>query len=272
MEYTQGQVPMQYTQPEAIERLDHSHQTPRATQQTQHPQLGMSYCNQKQQVQSLNQYTVHSDYAQPIVHQQYTSNFPALPEQPEFQWQKVEHKKRPRDVPETQTPNVKQLKLHDCWLHPPPPQTTNKSDVLTEEGQDDGRDRPNSKLPKPPPIFIAGVQNIKPLKELLVTVSGNDFELKVLNGNQVKVLPKTVDKYRAIIHALIEKHTEFHTYQLKEDRCFRTVLRGMHYSTDVEDIKLAIEQHGHTVTNVYIKQTWTYIPVIIFRGPKTECK
>jgi len=70
---------------------------------------------------------------------------------------------------------------------------------------------------------------------LLVPVSGDDFELQVLNGNQVKVQPKSADKYRTIIKALIEKHTEFYTYQPKKERCFYAVLRGMHYSTDVED-------------------------------------
>jgi hypothetical protein len=168
-------------------------------------------------------------------HQQYTSTFPALPKSPESQWQKVEYKKRPRDIPETHTQNIKQIKLHDYWLNPPPPQTTNRFDALTEDDQDEGREKANNKSPKPPPIFVAGVHNIKPLKELLVTVSADDFELKVLNGNQVKVQPKSADKYRTIIKVLIEKHTEFHTYQPKEERCFRTVLRGMHYSTDVED-------------------------------------
>ena len=136
--------------------------------------------------------------------------------------------------------------------------------------------------PKPPPIFVAGVHNIKPLKELLVTVSGNDFKLKVLNGNQVKVQPKSADKYRTIIKALIENHTEFHTYQPKEEQCFHTVLRGMHYSTDAEDssgvcttpqmkTKSAIEHHGHTVINIYnIKQQRTNISVIILCRPKTK--
>jgi hypothetical protein len=73
---------------------------------------------------------------------------------------------------------------------------------------------------------------------LLVTVSGDEFKTKVLNGNQVKVQPKSADKYRAIIHALKEEHTEFHTYQLKEDKCFRTVLMGIYYATGVEDINL----------------------------------
>ena len=82
---------------------------------------------------------------------------------------------------------------------------------------------------------MAGVQNIQPLKELLVTIAGDDFELKVLQGNQVKIQPKTSDKYTTIIKALAEKRTEFHTYQPKADRSFRTVLRGFHYSTDTQE-------------------------------------
>jgi len=112
---------------------------------------------------------------------------------------------------------------------------------------------------------VAGVQNIHPLKELLVTIAGDDFELKVLQGNQVKIQPKSSDKYTTIIKALAEKRTEFHTYQPKTDRSFRTVLRGLHYSTDTQDIKSEIESLGHTVVNIYnIKQSRTNIPLPLF--------
>jgi hypothetical protein len=132
-------------------------------------------------------------------HQQYTSTFPALPKSPEPQWQKAEYKKRPRNIPETHTQNIKQFKLQDYWLNPPPPETTNRFDALTEDDQDEGGETTNNKSPKPPPIFVARVHNIKPLKLLFVTVSGDDFKLKVLNGNQVKVQPKSAGKYRTII-------------------------------------------------------------------------
>jgi len=96
-------------------------------------------------------------------------------------------------------------------------------------------------------------------------VVGDDFELKVLTGNQVKIQPKTADSYKTIIKALAEKQTEFHTYQPKEDRSFRIVLRGMHYSTDTSEIKTAIEQFGHTVVNVFnVKQTRTNVPLSLF--------
>ena len=84
---------------------------------------------------------------------------------------------------------------------------------------------------------MAGVQNIQPLKDQLVTVTGDDIELKVLNGNQVKIQHQSAEKYKIIINALEEKHTEFHTYKPREDRSFRTVSRGMHYSEDTNEIK-----------------------------------
>jgi hypothetical protein len=89
-------------------------------------------------------------------HQHYTSTFPALPKSPEPQLQKAEYKKRPRDIPKTHTQNIKQIKLHDYWLNPPPPQTTNRFDALTEDDQDEGGEKANHKSPKPPPIFVAG--------------------------------------------------------------------------------------------------------------------
>jgi hypothetical protein len=47
--------------------------------------------------------------------------------------------------------------------------------------------RPKRNTFKAPPVFVVGVQNIHPLKELLVIVTEGDFGLKVLNSNQVKI-------------------------------------------------------------------------------------
>ena len=54
-------------------------------------------------------------------------------------------------------------------------------------------------------------------------------------------------------------------YQPKKNRSFRTVLRGIHYSTDTNEIKSEIEKHGHKVVNIFnIKQTRTNIPLPLF--------
>ena len=97
----QGREPMRYTQPEAEGSFDHSHQKPSVMQQTQLPQQRTPNHNQKQQVRSITQYTVNSDNAQPMEHQQYTSTFPGLPTTPEPHWQKVEMYKCAPALPET---------------------------------------------------------------------------------------------------------------------------------------------------------------------------
>jgi len=75
-----------------------------------------------------------------------------------------------------------------------------------DETNKEGEVETTRNTPKAPTIFVSGVQNIQPFKELLVAVTGDDFELKVLTGNQVKIQPKVADKYKAIIQALAEKH------------------------------------------------------------------
>jgi hypothetical protein len=125
-------------------------------------------------------------------------------------WPKVEYKKCPRDNPVNLMQNIKQIKLNNYWLNQPLPSHNNRFDALSDKSNEEEGVKTKRNTFKSLPIFVAGVQNIQPLKELLVTVMGDDFELQ----------PKSPEKYKTIIKALAEKHTEFHTYQPKEDKSF----------------------------------------------------
>jgi hypothetical protein len=115
-------------------------------------------------------------------------------------------------------------------------------------------------MPKPPPIYINDVTNISP--QLLEQIALQQYEVKVLAHKRVKVQLKTSESYRIIIKALAEKRMQFHTYKLKEERCYRIVLKNMHYSINSEEIKTEIENLGHTVTNIWnIKQYRTKLPL-----------
>jgi hypothetical protein len=128
------------------------------------------------------------------------------------------------------------LKPNDYSVNQPLPVLTNKYTSLSEDcSKAEGEKTPRRPL-KAPLIFLSGVQNIQTLKELLVTVTENYFELKILNEDQVKIQQSSTEKYHTIIKALAEKHTEFHTYQPKENKSFRTVLRGIHHSVDTNEI------------------------------------
>jgi PAX-interacting protein 1 len=106
---------------------------------------------------------------------------------------------------------------------------------------------------------VDGVHNINPLQEL-VQRAGDDFKLKVFQGTQVKIQPKSSANYSTIVKAL----TEFHTYQPKAERSFRTILRGLHSSTDTKEMS-ETESLGHTVVNIFnIKQSRANIPLPLF--------
>ena len=94
--------------------------------------------------------------------------------------------------------------------------------------------------PKPPPLFISGVVNIKPLIELLNVTAPNKYIVKTLSNEQARVQPTESSIYTMLIKALVEKHTEFHTYKPRQDRSFRVVIRNLHLSTEIQDIKRAL--------------------------------
>lgn len=121
------------------------------------------------------------------------------------------------------------------------------------------------KSPKPPPIYVDQVFNIQPLTDLLAEIACEEYEIKILKGEEVKIQPKTTLAYRTIVKELQKKGTEFHTYKLKQDRSFRVVLKNIHPTTDVVALREAIKALGHEVTNVWnIKDRVTKKPLPIY--------
>ncbi|KAI4481618.1 hypothetical protein M0802_013884 [Mischocyttarus mexicanus] len=84
-----------------------------------------------------------------------------------------------------------------------------------------------------PPINIEA-QVIGPLVDLLKELINNEFTLRQLKDNHVKVQVNTSDSYRSITKALKERNANFYTYQAKKDRSYKVVLRGMHPKTDTD--------------------------------------
>lgn len=180
---------------------------------------------------------------------------PSTTEQPKTQsgsWKIVSNKRK--GSPIKKNSSNKQTKITNYWLGPPA-STSNQFDSL-----DETEIEPNvAHEPKPPPIFVNDVENIAPLHVLLQSIASDGYDLKVINSNNVKIMANSKVLYSAIIDALTEKQTKFHTYQLKEDRAFRVVLRHVHPTTDTEDIKKEFQLIGHSVRNIH---------VVIQRGTK----
>jgi hypothetical protein len=112
---------------------------------------------------------------------------------------------------------------------------------------------------------VSGVKNIKPPVELLNAIAQHKYKLKTLYNSQVKVQPLESSAYTTIIKAITEKQTEFHTYKPRNERGFRVALKNIHPTTELNEIKLSLQEKGYEVTNIWnVKQRVTKTPLPMF--------
>ena len=112
-------------------------------------------------------------------------------------------RKRYRNAEDSEPPITTK---NDYWLGETV-STNNRFSALKDETVEDP---PNQRTdPKPQPIFISGVVNIKPLTELLNTLAPNKYLVKTLSNCQVRVQPTKSAVYTTITKALMEKTRSF---------------------------------------------------------------
>lgn len=105
-------------------------------------------------------------------------------------------------------------------------------------------------LEKPKPLFIH-FDNLSELLRTIDSVAKNQYTYKIENKNQIKLMPKLTKTYSVLAKFLETRNVSFHTYQLSKDKCFRVVLRGMHYTAPLDDIKDELKEMGHVVLRIH---------------------
>lgn len=130
------------------------------------------------------------------------------------------------------------------------PSTSNRYAALaTEDIEDDNNN--STAVPKPPPIFIPNVENIaKMVTSINKVISSTDYHYKSLRDGQVRLVVNKVESYRTLIKHLDMVKIIYHTFQLKQERAFRVVIKGLHHSTSISDIKAFLLSLGHQVRSV----------------------
>lgn len=148
--------------------------------------------------------------------------------------------------------------------------TSNKFQLLEQsENQSQRTNNPENdqnKITKPPPIYIYGVTNFKAMIENLAqAVEDETYHTKTVSANTVKINTHTVDTYRKLIRHLDDEKIIHHTYQLKEERAYRVVIRGLHHSMPTEEVIQELQKKGHKVRNIInIKHRVSKIPLPLF--------
>ncbi|KAL4092296.1 hypothetical protein QTP88_026821 [Uroleucon formosanum] len=82
----------------------------------------------------------------------------------------------------------------------------------------------------PPPIFVKGMVNFPDLCAALIEKIGVDNFYCKSSTDSLKIQTANPDAYRILVHSLRDQNAQFHTYQLREDKPTRVVLRNLHNS------------------------------------------
>ncbi|XP_060818882.1 uncharacterized protein LOC132908682 [Bombus pascuorum] len=148
------------------------------------------------------------------------------------------------------------------WLQEIPLQ--NPFSILPQEKEPETTEKPKHNA-KPPPIYI-DAQVIDPLVELLNNTAGKEnYSIKQLKLDQVKVLINAPETYRKVVKVLKEKNAGYHTYQLKTDKSYKAVIRGLHPKTNTSNICDELAKIGHQIRIINnITRFNTKQPLLLF--------
>jgi hypothetical protein len=96
-------------------------------------------------------------------------------------------------------------------------------------------------------------------------VEEETYYSRTLPNDTIKITTYTIDTYRKLVRHLKEEKIVHHTYQIKEERSYRVVIRHLHHSVPTEDIKDELEKNGHKVRNITnIKHRLSKEPLSLF--------
>ena len=140
-------------------------------------------------------------------------------------------------------------------VNPPQHLTNEASDEIIE---------PVKPPPSPPPIIVNGIENFVRLRSELIKLIGSENFLFKSSTNNLKILTKNSDSYRSVVKFLDDQGAEYHTYQQRENKAFRIVVRNIHPSTPTNEVGIAIQEIGFTirqVVNVRHKITKLALPI-----------
>lgn len=103
---------------------------------------------------------------------------------------------------------------------------------------------------KPPPIKVSEVTDFNKVKNLITgnsDVKADGYSLKLLNNNILKINPADADTHQKITNILSEANEQFVTFEDKHNRPLRVLVRGLHPSTDPQDIIADLQDKGFKI-------------------------
>eukprot|EP00102_Acyrthosiphon_pisum_P026790 XP_016664000.1 PREDICTED: nucleic-acid-binding protein from mobile element jockey-like [Acyrthosiphon pisum] len=148
----------------------------------------------------------------------------------------------------------------------PNPSQNDSSDTVVDATSDTEDANNDTHIKPPPPIFMKGVLDFPNFCAALKDLIGVDHFFSKSAGDRLKIQTSNPESYRILVRYLKESKSEYHTFQLREDKPTRVVIRHIHPSTPTDLIKTELEARlfeVRQVTNVLHKATKFPLPLFL---------
>lgn len=122
------------------------------------------------------------------------------------------------------------------------------------------------KVIQPPPIIVDGIENYQNFHDFLAKHGkDNDFTIKMMSGDSVKVNAANDEVYRALTEALNIKKCLWHSYENKQDRPIRVMVKKLHHTCKPDRIMEDLGDKGFKILEAVNKLSWkTKAPLNMF--------
>lgn len=184
----------------------------------------------------------------PVVVENYSTNEEELAK--ETEWIRVRNKRV-----------TKKRKLNNT-LSPEPkkePAGSNRqvNKIVATETSNVNEENKKKKEKSPPPIIVDGIKSLDTLLKSLKKVSAAEkFRIKLLSKESFKVNAIDSEAYRNITKGLINDGHNWHSYENKQSRPIRVMVKKLHHSCNTESIKDDLKAKGLQVLEVVNKLKW----------------
>lgn len=109
----------------------------------------------------------------------------------------------------------------------------------------------------PPPIIVTQVRDYEDLRKNLLAAQFN-FKVTLLNNEEIKLNTMSIDDYRKVTALITSMGYRWHTYEVKQNRPIKVIVRNLHPTCNPEEIHNELECNGfkiHGVTNILRRET-----------------
>lgn len=169
-------------------------------------------------------------------------------------WQEVPARRNPKRTLQNDNNNSQVKKINSTNRFAALSEETDISEETTENNQPDIS---TENKPKPPPIYIQNVTNYPLMVDSILTVLlETEFICKTQLNNTVKVNTSSTEAYRELVRFLRQQDISHYTYQLRNERAYRVVIKNLHHSAGIDDIKDELENKGFQIRNITNIKSW----------------